>query len=262
MSRKCEDLVGRKFGRLEVVARAPDHIRRDGKRDIMWECKCECGNPNTVLVMSGNLKRKDRGTQSCGCIGKELSSQRASRLVIKLHQQNHKTSEYDLSGEYGIGYTTQGDIFWFDKEDYDLIKDYCWHYNKRGYVVAWSISQGIEIKLHRLVMNINDSSVEVDHIIHPPRREHKIDNRKSNLRLVSHANNAKNHVIQSNNSSGTSGVHFSERDGKWIARISVDGKRIYLGSFDKKEEAIQVRRDAEIEYHKEYRYQSSELKDE
>lgn len=29
---------------------------------------------------------------------------------------------YDLSGEYGIGYTTKGEEFWFDLEDYDKIK--------------------------------------------------------------------------------------------------------------------------------------------
>lgn len=34
----------------------------------------------------------------------------------------HKTNTYDLTGEYGIGYTSSGDEFWFDLEDYDKIK--------------------------------------------------------------------------------------------------------------------------------------------
>ena len=220
----------------------------------MWECKCSCGNPNTVIVMSGNLKRKDRGTKSCGCIGRELSSERAKETVKELHKNNHRTNRYDLSGEYGIGYTSNNEEFWFDKEDYELIKDYCWHYNTRGYVVAWNSQSKFETKLHRLVMRINDVNVEVDHIQHPPRNEHKVDNRKANLRLVVHADNAKNHVIQINNTSGISGVHYCERDGKWVARISVNGKRIHLGSFNNKEEAIQIRKEAEIKYFGEYRY--------
>ena len=254
MPRKCEDLVGRKFGRLTVVARAPDYIRKDGRKEVMWECRCSCGNPNPVIVMSGNLKRKDRGTRSCGCIAREASAERARQNVVELHKANHKINEYNLSGEYGIGYTSNGDEFWFDKDDYELIKDYCWHYNKRGYVVAWNIEKEFEVKLHRLVMKVDDVNIEVDHIQHPPRNEHKIDNRKSNLRLVVHADNAKNHVIQINNVSGTSGVHFCERDGKWVARIGVNGRRIYLGSFDTKEEAVVIRKEAEIKYHGEYRY--------
>ena len=257
MPRECEDLVGQKFGRLEVVARAPDYVRKDGRKEIMWECKCSCGNPNTVVVMSGNLKRKDRGTKSCGCIGKEVSSERAKEAVKELHGKNHKINKYDLAGEYGIGYTSNGEEFWFDKEDYKLIKDYCWYYDVRGHVSAWDITNQRQIRLHRLIMNVIDSNIEVDHIQHPPRNEHKVDNRKSNLRIVAHADNAKNHVIQINNVSGISGVHYCERDGKWIARIGVNNERIHLGSFDSKEEAIKARERAEIKYYGEYRYSAN-----
>ena len=38
-----------------------------------------------------------------------------------------KTNKYDLSGEYGIGYDSNGQKFYFDLEDYDKIKNYCWY---------------------------------------------------------------------------------------------------------------------------------------
>ena len=44
---------------------------------------------------------------------------------------NKKYNKYDLSGEYGIGWTSNtNQEFYFDLEDYDKIKDYCWIYNK------------------------------------------------------------------------------------------------------------------------------------
>ena len=49
-------------------------------------------------------------------------------------------------------------------------------------------------------------------------------------------------------SSKTVGVHKS--GDKWIARITVDGKDIWLGTYDTEEEAIQARRAAEIKYGK------------
>ena len=49
--------------------------------------------------------------KSCGCISKEM-----------VYQQRNKINKYDLSGEYGIGYTSKNEIFYFDKDDYDKIK--------------------------------------------------------------------------------------------------------------------------------------------
>lgn len=48
------------------------------------------------------------------------------------------------------------------------------------------------------------------------------------------------------NTSGCVGVSFSERDGKWIAVITRNGKREYLGAFDEKDDAVAARQIAEI----------------
>lgn len=70
-SKMClKDLTGKKFGRLKVVSRADNHIRDDGKKDVMWNCDCECGNSITVLSESLNTGH----TQSCGCLSSELKS--------------------------------------------------------------------------------------------------------------------------------------------------------------------------------------------
>ena len=61
-----------------------------------------------------------------------------------------------------IGYTLKEEPFYFDLEDYNLIKDYCWHIDKNGYVVC---KRDKTIFMHRLVMAA-PSDMVVDHIYH------------------------------------------------------------------------------------------------
>lgn len=67
------------------------------------------------------------------------------------------------------------------------------------------------------------------------------DNRISNLRDVTHVENARNAAIPSDNTSGTVGVCWHIRDGRWRARIG----RISLGGFIRKDDAIAARKAAE-----------------
>lgn len=162
---------------------------------------------------------------------------------------------YDLSGDYAIGYTLKGEQFWFDKEDYDLVYQYCWYYSSKGYVQT-TIS-GKCVKLHRLIMGITDKNIQVDHINHPPRHEHKVDNRKSNLRVVDNSKNCQNRSIASNNTSGVVGVHWSKLEQKWKAYIKINQEQIHLGTFNNKDDAIRARKNAEIKYFGEYRYDAN-----
>lgn len=77
------------------------------------------------------------------------------------------------------------------------------------------------------------------------------DNRISNLRVVTNSLNLKNTKVARNNKSGVMGVHWCKRDLVWIANASDDGKRVYLGSFGDKWDAICARKSAEnrLGYH-------------
>ena len=67
-----------------------------------------------------------------------------------------------------------------------------------------------------------------------------------------------NQKQRENTSSGVTGVTWKNREQKWIARINIDGKEIYLGSYTNKEDAIKARREAEDKYFGEYSYNNSQ----
>ena len=73
----------------------------------------------------------------------------------------------------------------------------------------------------------------------------------TNLRPASRGqNNANRHKLMPNNVSGKTGISWVARLNKWLARINVDGKVIHLGIFDKDklQDAVKVRRAAELKY--------------
>lgn len=62
---KVKDKTGMKFGKLTVVG--IDKGKHSGK-NVMWLCKCECGN--TVSVSSSHLNDSSP-IKSCGCFKRE-----------------------------------------------------------------------------------------------------------------------------------------------------------------------------------------------
>ena len=80
----------------------------------------------------------------------------------------------------------------------------------------------------------------------------KSNNKINNLRLATHLDNQKNRKLQINSTSGQTGV-CRKRQG-WVSYISVDKKRIHLGFFADKEDAVQARIEAEKKYFGEFRH--------
>lgn len=221
------DLTNQRFGRLLVLSKY-DVV---GKGETRWLCQCDCGNE--CVVSRGGLKGGK--TQSCGCLQRERASE------IK-----RKYNTYDLSGEYGIGYTSKGEEFYFDLEDYDKIKDYCWCFNDQDYVVAHNKS-GNNIRFHRLILNINDKDIIIDH-----KNRRKNDNRKSNLRVATKSENAMNRPTDIRSTTGYKGVH--KVGNKYTANIGLNNETIYLGIFDSMEDAAECRYRNEKEIFGEFAY--------
>lgn len=226
--------------RLTVIKQTDDYIKPSGKREARWLCQCSCGS-KPIKVMQMQLKSGH--TLSCGCLQHEMSVQNGLATTNLIPNQK-RFNEYDLSGEYGIGYTSKGEEFYFDLVDYDKIKNYCWYINKDGYVE----SNGVY--LHVLIMNPSTGEY-VDHIKHK-----KYDNRKSEMRIVTPTQNSINRGRQSNNTSGITGVSFHKASQRWFGYIKLNGHQIrkYANS---KEDAIKIRYELEEQYFGEFSYRNS-----
>lgn len=240
IGKKCADLTGKIFNRLTVLER----VENDKWGSSQWLCRCDCKNKTEVVILNSSLKSGK--TQSCGCLKRET--------VIKLNKVNKKKySTYDTTGYCGIGYTQKAEEFYFDIEDYGKIKDYSWHKNSEGYIIAKDLSDSKKVvQMHRLVMDCPDN-METDHIYHVNH-----DNRKSELRITTGSQNSMNKGLKSNNSSGVTGVYYSNREERWKAFIGIDRKEIHLGTFINFDKAVEVRKQAEIEYFGEYRYKNKD----
>lgn len=81
---------------------------------------------------------------------------------------------------------------------------------------------------------------DIDHI-----DGNRANNKIYNLRDVARSENAKNAALRSDNASGCSGVVWHKRDANWCVQISINGRRVHIGSFEEKNDAIAARRAAE-----------------
>lgn len=103
---KHNDLLGKEFGRLTVIAEAG----RTNDRHILWECKCTCGR----IVNVSSKELSSGHTKSCGCLQKETIKKirykhgdRGSRLysvwrTMKRRCENKNCKDYRWYGEKGV----------------------------------------------------------------------------------------------------------------------------------------------------------------
>jgi len=128
-----------------------------------------------------------------------------------------------------------------DLADVARVSQFSWHLNSRGYATRqvpkngggqWSQS------LHRFILDLGRGDapgMQVDHIDHD-----QLNNRRSNLRLVSVSTNQLNRIsARVDSTTGIRGV--SPDRGRWRVRVQIDGERRVLGYFGSREEAEAAR---------------------
>jgi hypothetical protein len=108
---------------------------------------------------------------------------------------------------------------------------------------------GRRVGIHRVIFAMtNDYWPETVHHINCDR----LDNRPSNLRAATRAENMRNCRRQSNNTSGVKGVTWNKQGQKWVALCRVNGKRYHLGRFTEIQDAASALRAFREQHHKEF----------
>lgn len=175
--------------------------------------KCYCGNIYSARFSS--VKSGD--SKSCGCLkftankthGLRNSRQYNAWSNMKARCNNTELDSYKYYGGRGITY----DLSWEKFENF-------WRDMGDNY--------SDELELDRIDPNLGYC--------------------KENCRWVNHSIQSYNKNTQHNNTSNKTGVFYYKKNLKWIAYISVNNVRKYLGSFLDYESAVEAREKAEITY--------------
>jgi len=134
---------------------------------------------------------------------------------------------------------THGQFAVIDAEDYFRVSQYNWRCTQDGnryyaFTVISLKGRKRKIFMHRFILNAPRHKL-VDHI-----DGNGLNNRKANLRLCNHTQNARNRRPNSGCHSKYKGVNWQEGNKKWYAAITKSYERIHIGCFDNEIEAARA----------------------
>lgn len=197
-------IIGKKFGKLTVI----DIVGLNKHNQKIVKCKCDCGNiieKPFYYISSGD-------TKSCGCIRKKKNNNTTHGLsktriymiwcAMKKRCINKKDSGYKNYGKRGITVCDE------------------WKNNFEKFY-EWSMNNGYK-------ENLTIDRINVDENYRP-----------GNCRWTDRHFQNCNKRKYWNNKTGFSGI--TQKENKFISRISVFRKRIYLGIYNTLDEAVKER---------------------
>ncbi len=136
-----------------------------------------------------------------------------------------------------------------DADRFEWFSGFRWYVDKDGYAVCTFYHENGQctIRAHHLVIGQPVPPLVTDHI-----NGDGLDNRRSNLRVVTRSQNAQNRGPVG----GRQFKGVSARDGRWRAQIRVDGRTIVVGKYDTEQQAAIAWNKAALQYHGEFAYQN------
>jgi hypothetical protein len=141
-------------------------------------------------------------------------------------------------------YLTQGKFTIVSDEDYERLIRFKWCYNKYAVTTIRIEGKPACRAVHQMIL-VAPPGLEIDHI-----NRNKLDNRRCNLRIVTHSENMKNKAPRPRKPtplrkpkvgrSGVLGVTWRSKRQMWIASYQKNKHRAYLGAYSTVQEAAAV----------------------
>jgi hypothetical protein len=110
--------------------------------------------------------------------------------------------------------------------------------DKDGYLSGHVL--GGFFRAHRVAYAIHYGRWPINTIDHKNRD--RADNRIENIVDATRSEQQANRNKQTNNTSGFPGIHYERATGKWVARVTVDGRRVFVGKFGSRMDALAAKR--------------------
>ena len=131
--------------------------------------------------------------------------------------------------------TNKNDQILVDTQYYDFLNQWKWQVNPQGYAIRTALldNRKYNIYMHRQITGALKSGI-IDHI-----NRNKLDNRISNLRIVTLTTNNYNSK-KKGKTSRFRGVHKDTRTGNFAAQITIDGKIQHIGTYKTEELAYEA----------------------
>lgn len=117
--------------------------------------------------------------------------------------------------------------------DAERVSAHRWRRTHYGYAMTGTPQRGTAHLLHRYVLGLGSGDPrQGDH-----RNGDRLDNRRSNLRILTNAQNAQNQAAKAGTSAHR-GVSFRKDTGRWTGYVKVNYRRYGAGCFATEAEAV------------------------
>ena len=139
---------------------------------------------------------------------------------------------------------SQGQIAYVSPHRYEELMKYKWHAvwkkNIKNFYASRCTPNGPNGEkyaptfMHRQILGLERGDPRTgDH----KDRARTLDNTDKNLRIATRFQQNCNQGLKKSNTSGYKGIFWVAKERKWVARIQIKGKKLWIGRFDRAEDA-------------------------
>ena len=211
--------IGKTYNRLTIT-----NYYRNDNGELMLVCNCACGQSKAIRFYDVISSK----TKSCGCLSIETT--------IKNNKSRKMYNDFEYIDQYTVKVLLSNcdEYMICDANAWNVLRYYLWRKHYSGYANT-DLRNGNVAMFHVMILECPEGYIR-DHI-----NRNRLDNRFSNLRVITPTGNAINRALSEHNKSGNAGVYYDKHHNRWRSYYSdPTSKRKIFSDFNTYEEALEV----------------------